>query len=74
VKPQKQIDPLAGCVAIGTTACGRLLYRRGEELFTYWAWGDEILPATAEQIATTLPLVDMDSGADERSQKSKNPG
>lgn len=58
MRPKKNVDPLTGCEPVGMTRCKRVLYRRGGEFFTYWAWGDELVPATAKQIAEACQLVD----------------
>lgn len=64
MRPRKSTDPLAGCEPVGMTPCKQVLYRRDREFFTYWAWGDELVPATPDQIAKACPAVDSLSSSD----------
>lgn len=57
----RRLDPLDGAESVGMTAGGRVLYRKGGRFFTYWAWGDELIPASEAEIAgavDSLPIFD----------------
>jgi hypothetical protein len=58
VKPRDGEDPLARAEPVGATSGGRVLYRKGGRYFTYWAWGDELIAASPEEIASARPTVD----------------